>query len=131
MTELTEEAYAIVEGRHSGPFHYLGRHSQDGKTVMRAFLPGASSVDVFDEHRALARLELIHPAGLFEGLLPTAPHRYQLRVRFREDVVDLDDPYRFEAILTDLDLIFLLKERISVYMTRSARISGPSMECQV
>ena len=107
MNELSEEAYAILEGRHSDPFHYLGLHSRDGKTVMRAFLPGASSVDVVDRQRTLAHLNLIHPAGLFEGPLSTSPRRYQLRAQFGRDVVDLEDPYRFDPVLTDLDLYLL------------------------
>ena len=107
MTELSEEAYAIVEGRHADPFHYLGPHSKDGKTVLRAFLPGASSVHVVEKQSAPARLALIHPAGLFEGSLPTSLRRYRFRARFGDNVVELDDPYRFDPILTDLDLYLL------------------------
>ena len=33
MTKLSAEAYAIVEGRHSDPFRYLGLHTEGGKTV--------------------------------------------------------------------------------------------------
>jgi hypothetical protein len=50
MTKLSAEAYAIVEGRHSDPFHYLGLHTEGDKTVVRAFLPEASKVDAIDEH---------------------------------------------------------------------------------
>lgn len=107
MTELSEEAYAIVEGRHADPFHYLGPHSKDGETVLRAFLPGASSVHVVEKQSAPARLALIHPAGLFEGSLPTSHRRYRFRARFGDNVVELDDPYRFDPILTDLDLYLL------------------------
>jgi hypothetical protein len=32
MTKLSAEAYAIVEGRHSDPFHYLGLHTEGDKT---------------------------------------------------------------------------------------------------
>ena len=35
MTKLSAEAYAIVEGRHSDPFHYLGLHTEGGRTVVR------------------------------------------------------------------------------------------------
>ena len=38
---------------------------------------------------------------------PTARKRYQLRARFGNTVVDLDDPYRFPPILTDFDLYLL------------------------
>src|SRR5665647_795306 len=45
MTKLSAEAYAIVEGRHSDPFHNLGLHTEGDKTVVRALLPEASKVD--------------------------------------------------------------------------------------
>src|SRR5450755_4950644 len=107
MIKLSAEAYAIVEGRHSDPFHYLGLHTEDGRTVVRAFLPEASKVDAIDEHGGAAALARIHEAGLFAGALPNGSRRYQLRARFGETVVELDDPYRFPPILTDFDLHLL------------------------
>ena len=41
MTKLSAEAYAIVEGRHSDPFHYLGLHTEGGKTVVHQMKGGA------------------------------------------------------------------------------------------
>ena len=67
MTRLSAEAYAIVEGRHSDPFHYLGLHNEGGKTVVRAFLPEASDVEAIGEHGEAAALARIHDAGLFAG----------------------------------------------------------------
>ena len=107
MTKLSAEAYAIVEGRHSDPFHYLGLHTEGDKTVVRAFLPEASKVDAIDEHGEAAALARIHDAGLFAGALPNGSRRYQLRARFGETVVDLDDPYRFPPVLSDFDLYLL------------------------
>jgi 1,4-alpha-glucan branching enzyme len=107
MTELSAEAYAIVEGRHSDPFHYLGLHTEDGQTVVRAFLPEASKVDAIDEHGAMAELSRIHDAGLFAGALPNGSRRYRLRACFGDTVVNLDDPYRFPPVLSDLDLYLL------------------------
>ena len=104
MTKLSAEAYAIVEGRHSDPFRYLGLHTEGDKTVVRAFLPEASKVDAIDEHGEAAALARIHEAGLFAGPLPNGSKRYQLRARFGETVVELDDPYRFPPVLTDFDL---------------------------
>src|SRR3979411_561584 len=109
MTKLPAEAYAIIEGRHSDPFHYLGLHTEGGKTVVRAFLPQASNVEAIGEHGEAAELQRIHDAGLFAGALPNGSGRYQLRARFGETVVDLDDPYRFPPVLSDFDL-FLLGE---------------------
>ena len=107
MTKLSAEAYAIVEGRHSDPFRYLGLHTEGDKTVVRAFLPEASKVDAIDEHGGSAELARIHDAGLFAGALPNGSKRYQLRARFGEKVVNLDDPYRFPPVLTDFDLYLL------------------------
>ena len=51
MTELSAEARAIVEGRHSDPFHYLGCIAKTTRQVVRAYLPEASeSVAVVDEN---------------------------------------------------------------------------------
>ena len=107
MTKLPAEAYAIVEGRHSDPFHYLGLHIEGGKTVVRAFLPEASNVEAVSEHGETAKLARIHDAGLFAGALPKASRRYQLRVRFGDNVVELEDPYRFPPVLSDFDLYLL------------------------
>src|SRR3954465_5288810 len=107
MTKLSPEAYAIVEGRHSDPFHYLGLHREDDKIVVRAFLPEASNVEAIGEHGERAALARIHDAGLFAGALPNGSTRYQLRARFGDKTVDLDDPYRFPPVLTDFDLYLL------------------------
>src|SRR3954453_9638842 len=107
MTKLPAEAYAIIEGRHSDPFHYLGLQKEGDKTVVRAFLPEASNVEAIDEHGETASLARIHDAGLFAGALPNGSRRYQLRARFGETVVDLDDPYRFPSVLSDFDLYLL------------------------
>src|ERR1700730_14835111 len=107
MTELSAEAYAIVEGRHSDPFHYLGPHREDDRTVVRAFLPEATQVDAIDDHGEAAALERIHDAGLFVGALPNGSSRYQLRARYGNNVVEFDHPYPFPPILTDFDLYLL------------------------
>ena len=107
MTKLSAEAYAIVEGRHSDPFHYLGLHIEGDQTVVRAFLPEASNVEAVGEHGEAASLARIHDAGLFAGALPNGSQRYQLRARFGDNVVELEDPYRFPPVLTDFDLYLL------------------------
>ena len=107
MTKLSAEAYAIIEGRHSDPFHYLGLHAEGDRNVVRAFLPEASNVEAIGEHGETAPLARIHDAGLFAGALPNGSRRYQLRARFGDKVVDLDDPYRFPPVLTDFDLYLL------------------------
>lgn len=107
MTNLPAEAYAIVEGRHSDPFHYLGPHKEADKTVVRAFLPEAVNVDAIDDHGATTALERVHDAGLFVGALANGSTKYQLRARYGDKSVDLDDPYRFPPILSEFDLYLL------------------------
>jgi len=107
MTDLCPEAYAILEGRHSDPFHYLGPHPDGGSTVIRAFLPEALSVEAVDDREESAALARIHDNGLFAGRLPSGMKRYRLRARFGDNMVDLEDPYRFPPLLSDFDLYLL------------------------
>lgn len=107
MTKLPAEAYAIIEGRHADPFHYLGLHIEGDRNVVRAFLPEASNVEAIGEHGEAAPLARIHDSGLFAGALPNGSRRYQLRARFGDKVVDLDDPYRFPPVLSEFDLYLL------------------------
>jgi 1,4-alpha-glucan branching enzyme len=105
--QLTPEAYAVIEGRHSDPFHYLGPHVVDDEPVVRVFLPNATGVDVITEKGAQSKLTRLHDAGLFAGRLPDRSNRYQLRAQYGDRSVNLDDPYRFPPILTDFDLYLL------------------------
>jgi 1,4-alpha-glucan branching enzyme len=106
MSMLPPEAYAIIEGRHSDPFRYLGRHPEGGACVVRVYLPDAAEVAAVDETGAAYELARLHPAGLFAGRLGASP-RYRLRARFGERVVELEDPYRFPPVLSELDLHLL------------------------
>ncbi len=107
MINLPAEAYAIIEGRHSDPFHYLGPHKEDDRTVVRVFLPDAAKVDAIDHHGVAMPLERVHDTGLFIGALANGSTQYQLRARYGDDVVDLEDPYRFPPLLSDFDLYLL------------------------
>jgi len=104
-----DDVHAICQGRHGDPFAVLGPHAgADGQPWVRAFLPGAASVVVASGARAWP-LALRDPAGLFEG--PSgAQGLYQLRVRWQDGSESLvEDPYRFGAVLGDLD-VWLLSE---------------------
>jgi 1,4-alpha-glucan branching enzyme len=107
MTALSPEAYAVIEGRHSDPFQYLGLHVEDGDPVVRVFLPDAAEVAVVDERGHENNLRRVHDAGLFVGRLAAQSERYHVRARFGENVVELEDPYRFPPILSDVDLYLL------------------------
>ena len=104
MSALSPDAYAIIEGRHADPFRYLGPHMQGDMTVVRVFLPDAEMVALVDDHGHECRLDRIHDAGLFEGQSSNGSIRYRLRARYGECQVEIEDPYRFPPILSDLDL---------------------------
>ncbi len=106
LTKLPAEAYAIIEGRHSDPFRYLGlaqRRRPDAWCALS--FPRPRNVEAIGEHgedggaRAHSRCRAVRRA------LPNGSKRYQLRARFGENVVDLDDPYRFPPVLSDFDLL--------------------------
>jgi 1,4-alpha-glucan branching enzyme len=82
---LSAEAYAILEGRHSDPFRYLGLHPEGGHNVVRAFLPHASQVEAIDDRGHRAELSRVHDAGLFEGepITATTPWSCMILIAFR------------------------------------------------
>ena len=116
----TDDIDRILSASHGDPFSVLGPHAvdADGSAAepgwcVRCFLPGAHSVRVVhagpDSHRDL--LTRIHDDGLFEGVLTELPRRdYRLQVEWRDGNRSvIDDPYRFPAVLADLD-VWLLGE---------------------
>jgi len=115
MSALSPEAYAVIEGRHPDPFHYLGWHPDGGTPVVRAFLPDASEVAAIDEKGRATTLPRIHDAGLFAGKLKCEKPRYRLRARFGDRVVEMEDPYRFPPVLSDVDL-YLLAEGTHLHL---------------
>jgi 1,4-alpha-glucan branching enzyme len=101
------EVELLVAGRLADPHHLLGAHPHDGGVVVRAWRPEAKAVTARPENAPAVELELRHPAGLFEGLVPDAdaPLRYELDVSYPDgNTFTLRDPYAFAPSLGDLDL---------------------------
>ena len=75
----------IRTARHGDPFAVLGPHADaDGRTWVRAFLPGAVDVDVIgagDDASVRSRLACRHADGFFEGSLTEPTGASRLRVR--------------------------------------------------
>jgi hypothetical protein len=59
MSSLSPEAYAVIEGRHSDPFRYLGPHVEGDVPLVRIFLPDAEGVAIVDEQGHERSLERI------------------------------------------------------------------------
>jgi len=96
----------LVARDHPEPHRLLGAHPVEGGAVVRVLRPEAEAVSVVREGAGPARLELCHPAGLWEGVVPglEAPFRYRLEVRYAGGTYTFTDPYSFLPTLGDLDL---------------------------
>jgi 1,4-alpha-glucan branching enzyme len=100
-----QSARALALGTHDNPFAALGPHDTREGRIIRAFLPGATKVDVVrrSDGAVLATLEPAGESGLFEGLVDErAP--YRLRIAWPGAVQETEDPYSFGLLLGDLDL---------------------------
>ena len=101
------EVEQLVAGRLSDPHHLLGAHPHDGGVVVRAWRPEAEAVVAKPENAPPVELELRHPAGLFEGVVPDAdaPLSYELEISYPDgNTFTLRDPYAFRPTLGELDL---------------------------
>lgn len=107
MKGLSPEAEAIIAGRHSDPFRYLGPHPDGRETLVRVLLPSARDVRVVKPDGSEHVLRPLHDVGLFEGRVPEPISSYRLRARFGETVAELEDAYRFPTVISDYDLHLL------------------------
>src|SRR5687768_16265819 len=102
------ELARLVQGEHGDPHHVLGFHKVDGRTVVRASRPEATSVRVVLEGGAAAiDMERIHDAGIFVADVPetAGDDGYRLEATYASgDTVTIGDPYRFWPTLGELDL---------------------------
>lgn len=105
---LDENAYAILEARHSDPFSYLGAHrTQDGNVVVRAMLPHAHSLEVVLKNGIAYEADLLHANGLFAARLPASAwgQAYELKWQTHEGkTVQHGDAYSFGLCLGELDM---------------------------
>jgi 1,4-alpha-glucan branching enzyme len=105
-----ESVRALALGIHDDPFAALGPHDTQADRIIRAFLPGATKVEVLrrSDGAVLAPLELTHESGLFENLVGE-PTPYLFRIHWPQVVQEAEDPYSFGLLLGDVDL-FLFNE---------------------
>ena len=109
-----QDVALICAASHGDPFSVLGPHRLgNGRTSVRAFLPGAEQVLVVAtaSQRVLATLAKRHDDGFFERALASAlKTSYQLHVRWADGgEAVLEDPYRFSPMLGETDA-WLLSE---------------------
>src|SRR5688500_19997744 len=108
----------LISLRHPDPHHILGAHPTPDGIVIRSFRPEADKVEVIVGRKRGQDLERIHPAGLFEGVLPglTSIPEYRLKVHEGDRVISYRDPYSFLPTLGDLDLhLFAEGRQIAIH----------------
>jgi 1,4-alpha-glucan branching enzyme len=100
---------ALVRGDLWDPHSLLGVHpSGDGGTIIRAWRPEAQTVQVVVNGEVVAKLEQVHPAGVFEGSLDESVSDYEIEVGYADgNTFKVRDPYSFPPTLGELDLHLL------------------------
>ena len=109
MTFISQrDARAIQDGTHHDPFSLLGLHEWEGRSVVRAFIPGAWQVEAIDYESGepIASLERDETApDLFANVIEGREGRfpYKFRITKGEHVWVEEDPYRFGPVIGELD----------------------------
>ncbi len=105
---MTTNVERLVAGELRDPHSVLGRHPTKAGTLLRAWRPEAESVRVLVQDAAVGKLEKVHPAGLFEGVVEEPVGDYRLEVGYPGgQTFTLRDPYAFLPTVGDLDLHLL------------------------
>ncbi len=103
---LDHDIAGIVGGYHPDPFRVLGPHQIELHWEVRAFLPGAVSVELITPTSTL-QMECVHEDGLFNQELPVNPSStgYHFRIHWQDgNIQEREDPYRFPLLLSEFDL---------------------------
>jgi 1,4-alpha-glucan branching enzyme len=96
---------AFVSGRIRDPHALLGAHPSTDSTVVRAWRPEAQSVSCVLDGAIIAKLERVHPAGLFACSVEGRVLDYELEVAYAPDRrFVMRDPYSFPPTLGDVDV---------------------------
>ncbi len=101
----------IITGKHDDPFSVLGCHKIGRATVIRTFAPNADRIEILTPkgRKAVASLNQIHGAGLFEGKVPAGRIKagYRLKAHYGDTNHIYEDPYRYGPALGELDIHLL------------------------
>jgi 1,4-alpha-glucan branching enzyme len=145
---LARDLDLVVRGQHSDPFGVLGPHWLDRESkqvlVIRFFRPGALDASVvWQKPRTKIPAVQIHPAGVFEVVVPTAqtglaagqpvpPNAYRVHFGFPDgNQFETIDAYAFPPVLTDYDLYlfgegthYLKYEKLGAHVREVAGVRG-------
>ena len=109
---LPEEiVHSIDDGSHGNPFSVLGPHITEvegkKKLTVRVFRPDAKEVALIISPKTRHVMTRLSEGGLFEYIFPRRKKipEYRLDVTpFQGQAYSIDDPYRFEPAIEELDL---------------------------
>ncbi|MFN2489572.1 MAG: 1,4-alpha-glucan branching protein GlgB [Actinomycetota bacterium] len=103
--DRSQDIEALARGELRDPHSLLGAHPRGAETIVRAWRPEAEAVNCLVDGNVVAKLERIHPAGLFEGVVDKAVPSYEFEVSYGGGKsFTLGDPYSFPPTLGDIDL---------------------------
>ena len=107
-----EAVEAIAHARHGDPFAVLGPHRTNDGVAVRAFLPGASSVEILSraDGAVLAAMDRVDESGFWNGLL-RKEQPYKFRVKWDGAAVETEDPYSFAPLLGEMDTYLIAEGR--------------------
>lgn len=101
---------SIVDSNCGDIFAFLGPH-KDGENghVVRCYLPDAKRVEVIDARteKTTHVMECLHEAGIFSASGETPFDHYQFKATFSDNVVVLEDVYRFGSTISEKDLYWI------------------------
>jgi len=122
---LSEALQALIEARHHDPFSILGRHEEQGQTVIRVFAPHSQSLSLKLRDEVFTRLG---ESDLFEwrGQDKDIPKYYQLeRCDSSGQTHEFYDPYSFPVLLSEFDLhLFGEGKHLHVYNILGAKLES-------
>ena len=131
-----DEVAAVVAGSYADPFAVLGPHATTDGVVIRAFVPGAESLEARATHAGwTSTLRRRHASGLFEGVAPGAAlhDAYRLHAANAGGAWSFDDPFRFGPVLGPTDDYLLVEgthqrlfERLGAHLIRHEGVEGVS-----
>ena len=131
-----DEVAAVVAGSYADPFAVLGPHATTDGVVIRAFVPGAESLEARATHAGwTSTLRRRHASGLFEGVAPGAAlhDAYRLHAANAGGAWSFDDPFRFGPVLGPTDDYLLVEgthrrlfERLGAHLISHEGVEGVS-----
>ena len=109
----------LIAGVNNCPHKLLGNHIYDGHQIICAYRPAADYIKIFDRNGKNERyLDKVDDKGFFGLYLEKEEYKdYYFEVRYYDgSILKIDDPYRFEPVITNDDLyLFAESNHYEIY----------------